>query len=114
MTPDTIQPELGGLPPPWTKDDTQAFLTAFPLPTTFSWPGRDGKLHAVCPKYQIHGYGKWLRETPYYPGLFEAVHEVLVGLGDALPTGDGELVAALEPRRARLIADFEALKPKTS
>lgn len=107
------QSELGGLPPPWSKDDTEAFLTAYPLPSTLTWPGKDGKTHAVTPKYKIEAYGKWLRETPYYPGLFDAVHEVLLAAGDALPDSDERILAALEPHRARITAEIEALRPKT-
>ena len=112
MTP-TQQPEFGGLPPPWTKDDTVDYLNRYPLPTSFPWPGKDGKLITVSPSYTIkHGYGKWLHDTPYYPGLFDAIHDTLVAFGEALPS-EAELFAALEPRRAKLLADFAALRPKT-
>lgn len=100
MTP-TTQAELGGgLPPPWTKDDTEAFLTEFPLPASFTWPGKDGKALAVCPKYTLHGgYGKWLRETPYYPGLFDAVHTVLA-TDDAALGDEAVMLRALERARS--------------
>jgi hypothetical protein len=114
MHPPAQQAELGGLPPPWTKENTVDFLNRYPLPTSFAWPGKDGKPLNVCPSYQIkHGYGKWLHDTPYYPGLFEAIHEVLISFGENLPS-EAELIAGLEPRKARLLADFAALRPKTA
>lgn len=77
----------------WSKDDTQAYLKANPLPREFKWLHRDhqadpeGGMRTVQPSHaSVANYGKWLRETPYFPGLFELVHEVLAGshdLGDA-------------------------------
>jgi hypothetical protein len=77
----------------WSKDDTHAYLKANPLPLEFRWPHRDhrdeedGGLRRVQPSHKsISDYGKWLRETPYFPGLFERVHEILAAaqdLGDA-------------------------------
>lgn len=114
MHPPAQQAELGGLPPPWNEENTVDFLNRYPLPTSFCWPGKDGKPLAVCPSYQIkHGYGKWLHDTPYYPGLFKAIHESLIAFGENLPS-DAELIAALEPRKAKLLADFAALRPKTA
>lgn len=103
------QAEIGGLPPSWSKDDTEAFLSDWPLPATFAWPGKDGKPLAVCPKYQIHGgYGKWLRETPYYPGLFDAVHNALVADDSALAS-EAVLLRHLEDaRQARTAAHAKA------
>lgn len=72
------------LPPAWTPDHTEAWLTANPLPVDFLWrhrdPNPDGtdRLELVLPRYQLHkGYGFWLRTTPYFPGLFELIHEIL-------------------------------------
>lgn len=64
---------LEGMPAPWDLDDTERYLTDFPLPNDFTWRGR-----AVVPRYRISkGYGFWLRTTPYHPGLFEAVHRFI-------------------------------------
>ena len=69
-------------PPAWEKADTMAWLSKYPLPPTFMWEGR-----LVRPTYRIKGgWGKWLAETPYHPGLFELIHEIIVGMGEALPT----------------------------
>jgi len=72
----------------WTADDTATYLKEFPLPSDFVWSHRDGQRRPVVPthSYLRGGYGKWLRETPYFPGLFELVHEILVRSGEDLPT----------------------------
>lgn len=63
---------------PWSQADTRAFLTKFPLPSEFTWPNRDGIEKPVLPSYRITGgYGKWLHETPNFPGLFELVHGII-------------------------------------
>ena len=55
------------------------YLNSVPLPPAFTWPHRDGGEHAVRPVHAVViGYGKWLRETPYFPGLFELIHDLLV------------------------------------
>lgn len=72
------------------------YLNACPLPDTFRWPHRDGGERPVQPSHSmVDGYGKWIRETPYFPGLFELIHDFI----DALPDtpgaiGDGEWLAA--------------------
>lgn len=68
----------------WTLDASMRLLNAFPLPETLLWPHRDaGRDMPVRPAHSmITGYGKWLRETPYFPGLFELVHEILRGADD--------------------------------
>lgn len=83
---------------PWSKHDTQAFLQANPLPRGFKWPHRDhqldpdGGLRAVQPSQaSVENYGKWLRETPYFPGLFELVHDILAAAPDL---GDADWLAA--------------------
>lgn len=70
----------------WTLDASMRFLNAFPLPETFAWPHRDaGRDQPVWPRHTVvTGYGKWLRETPYFPGLFELAHEALRGAPDEL------------------------------
>jgi hypothetical protein len=84
--------------PEWSREDTQRYLTANPLPSDFTWKHRDdlrGQRRPVVPSYRIRGgFGKWLRETPYFPGLFELVHEILFHAPYLLPTP--ELVARLE------------------
>lgn len=99
------------VPAGWSHDDTEAFLTRFALPTDFRWERtekRDGQKfiepdQPVLPNYTISkGYGFWLRTTPYFPGLFEEIHDVLLRAPD-----DQELTAEwvaeqlLERRRAR-------------
>lgn len=71
----------------WTLDASMRFLNAFPLPETFEWPHRDaGRDAPVWPKHSmVTGYGKWLRETPYFPGLFELAHECLADAPEELP-----------------------------
>jgi hypothetical protein len=86
--------EPTGLPPSvfgWTRDHTMRHLNANPLPETFRWPHRDGGERIVQPSHKnVTGYGKWLRETPYFQGLFERVHEICAR-SDAL--GDGDWLA---------------------
>lgn len=81
----------------WTPDHTEAWLKTNPLPVDFLWPHRDKnadglpRLVPVLPSYQLHkGYGFWLRTTPYFPGLFEEIHAILVRVPPdaALPTPD--------------------------
>jgi len=82
MPDDTLFP----LPAAWTPENTQDFLSRAPLPASFRWTHRDGGKSAVVPSYRLTGgYGKWLRETPYFPGLFEEIHGILARLGDAEP-----------------------------
>lgn len=76
--------------PGWTLDDTQAYLTANPLPPDFCWRHRDYPADQPRPVHPSHqtlkgGYGKWLRETPYFPGLFERVHGLILEAGYDLP-----------------------------
>lgn len=63
----------------WTQSDTREWLTAFPLPVEFRWVDRDDVERAVLPSHRTlkGGYGKWLHETPYFPGLFELCHGIL-------------------------------------
>jgi hypothetical protein len=90
----------------WSKDDTQAYLKANPLPREFKWPHRDhradpdGGMRYVQPSHaSVENYGKWLRETPYFPGLFELVHEVLSAASDL---GDADWLATeLIARRSK-------------
>lgn len=93
------------VPTGWTEDDTEKFLTQQPLPGDFLWPHRDRnddgseKLAPVLPSYRIHkGYGFWLRTTPYFPGLFEQIHAILLRWPDLDPLPDaaalGELLTA--------------------
>ena len=64
--------------PPWSEIQTEGWLTEYPLPVDFTWPDRYGRERRVLPTYRIKGgYGKWLAETPYFPGLFELCHRLL-------------------------------------
>ena len=77
----------------WTRDKTMNYLNAYPLPETFRWPHRDGGERPVKPVHaMVDGYGKWLRETPYFPGLFELIHDLIESLPGA-DLGDGEWLA---------------------
>lgn len=81
-----------------------AFLSACPLPASFTWPHRDGGERVVMPSHSTlkGGYGKWLRETPYFPGLFEDVHLVLALYpSDVEITPEGVAKKLVELRRAR-------------
>jgi len=80
----------------WTSDFTQRYLDANPLPADFTWKHRDDvdwkTPRPVHPSHKsVTSYGKWLRETPYFPGLFELAHQVLARSPDV---GDAEWLAA--------------------
>ena len=70
----------------WTPEDTKEYLDANPLPIGFTWKHKDGGLRAVHPSYSVASYGKWLRETPNFQGLFEEIHRVIVQAGAKLPS----------------------------
>lgn len=77
----------------WDQDCTMRYLNQEPLPPDFTWPHRDGGERTVWPVHTaVIGYGKWLRETPYFPGLFELIHEIADRATDELP--DGPALAA--------------------
>jgi hypothetical protein len=64
--------------PPWSEIQTEGWLTEYPLPVDFTWPDRYGRQRSPLPTYRIKGgYGKWLHETPYFPGLFELIHGII-------------------------------------
>ena len=75
MTPTPDLP-LPGLPPPWSHVATRRWLAANSLPADFQREDRYGKKRPVQPSH-AQDYGKWLAETPYFPGLFEEIHEIL-------------------------------------
>lgn len=88
------------MPQDWTDDDVMRYLDDWPLPADFTWTrvdiAKDTKEKiltpdtAVRPKHHGVAYGKWLRETPYFPGLFERVRDVIraipIGVGAKMPT----------------------------
>ncbi len=83
---------------PWETKDTVDYLTVNPLPPDFLWTDDTGAARPVYPSHKsVTGYGKWLKETPYFPGLFELIHKILVHAPDL---GDGNWMAA-ELRRRR-------------
>jgi len=62
----------------WTRDASMRYLNDNPLPGGFVWPHRDGGERSVHPSHtEVIAYGKWLRETPYFAGLFELCHDLL-------------------------------------
>lgn len=77
------------------------YLNTNPLPLTFTWTHRDGGKRHVQPSHRnVTGYGKWLRETPYFQGLFELIHDILVPLDEF---GDGEwMVEQIALREKRM------------
>jgi hypothetical protein len=86
----------------WTPDDTERWLTDYPLPATFQWNGT-----RAYPRYTLKkGYGFWLRTAgPYHAalrGLFVLCHEILAGLpvGNPMPTPD-QLAALLQKQAGR-------------
>ena len=104
-------------PAPWTSDDTEEWLKHNPLPGDFRYPGhekdRDGKRiwATVLPTYQIkHGYGFWLRTTPYFPGLFEEIHAILAPWPEnepmPAPEALGAILHAREADRTRTLFDL--------
>ena len=71
----------------WTLDCTMRLLNGLSLPKDFTWPHRDGGEQTVWPRHSaVVGYGKWLRETPYFPGLFELAHDILVDAPEEVTT----------------------------
>lgn len=87
---------------PWTHAATLAYLDANPLPVTFLWRDEKGAARPVWPRHtSVTSYGKWLKETPYFPGLYELIHGILV-LADAHSGTVGDaawLAAELDLRR---------------
>lgn len=86
----------------WSPKDTEDWLTKVPLPVDFTWPDDCRKERAVLPSNRLtKGYGFWLRTTPYFPGLFEEIHQII-----ARAPSDFEMTAAwladeLNQRRPR-------------
>lgn len=107
--------------PIWTHDHTEAWLKLNALPPDFAWPHRDKnpdgseRLAPVVPSYQLHkGYGFWLRTTPYFPGLFEAIHAILVRVPEdgAMPTPE-ELAHVLRVNAAAKAEQLDLPQPPT-
>lgn len=69
----------------WTPNDTSEYLRLNPLPADFVWLNNKHQPATVKPTYNVADYGKWLRETPYFPGLFELIHDILFSKGNHLP-----------------------------
>lgn len=92
----------------WDRNCTMRYLNEYPLPKdTFLWPHRDGGERPVWPVHSvITDYGKWLRETPYFPGLFELIHDMVSNIIALTPDqlGNGawlaEELAALRQKHA--------------
>lgn len=88
--------------------DTRSYLDANPLPLDFLWPDDTGHARPVRPRHAtVTSYGKWLEETPYFPGLFEEIHGILLHARDL---GDATWLAAeLLRRRPPLQSDLPLL-----
>lgn len=62
----------------WSQADTEEWLSRYPLPVDFLWPDCRGIARAVLPSNRLSkGYGFWLRTTPYFPELFEEIHQII-------------------------------------
>lgn len=103
------------LPPAWTHADTMAYLDENPTPVDFTWFHKNKDAHGrpilavVKPKYTLSGgFGKWLHDTPYFPGLFELIHDLLFHSGATLPDID-TLVAHLDRIKAERTGQGELL-----
>lgn len=83
---------------PWADAATVSWLNMHPLPATFRW-SVNGQLVPVRPVHVLMaGFGTWLRETPYFPGLYEACHGVLAACeGRDIEDGAG-LAARLQAK----------------
>lgn len=88
---------------PWQAWETEAWLNedGNALPADFAWPHRDKhpdgsmNLQIVIPSYRLtKGYGFWLKTTPYFPGLFEKIHQILARRPE-LPADGAELAQIL-------------------
>lgn len=105
--PDALLPDFAT----WLKHghpsglDTRTYLDANPLPINFDWPDDEGRPRPVRPRHtSVTSYGKWLEETPYFPGLFEEIHSILL---HARELGDADWLAAeLLRRRPPLQSDL--------
>lgn len=98
----TQDPLIPFTTPPWDEMSTEGWLTEYPLPADFTWTDRYGKERPVLPTYRIKGgYGKWLHETPYFPGLFELVHKILALAPSDQPLTPDWLVERLNAHRPR-------------
>ena len=94
----------------WRIDDTERWLTDWPLPATFKWNGTRAypsyKLVAKDKEGRLKGYGFWLRTAgPYHPalrGLFMLCHSTLAALRPGIdPMPSGEQLAALLLKQQR-------------
>ncbi len=92
-------------PAEWKPADTIEYLRLNPLPADFVWRHNNGENATVKPTYNVANYGKWLAETPYFPGLFELIHDLLFSAGSRLPdtlTLTAQLAAIRKERDGQL------------
>jgi hypothetical protein len=104
MNPGADDTLIPGLPSAWTRDDTMHALNRVGLPATFTYTHRDGGERPVMPSHSKlkGGFGKWLRETPYFRGLFDECHCVFARLpDDETITADRLAALLIERRKAR-------------
>lgn len=78
----------------WEREDTERWLTRWPLPPDFKWKGQ-----VAWPLYELkHGYGQWLRTAGSYHrslrGLFLLCHDLLAALPVGAPMPSPEDLAA--------------------
>ncbi len=100
---------------PWTREDTERWLTDWPLPADLVF-----RAEKVWPRYQTKkGFGFWLRTSgPYHPalrGLFALCHDILsaVPVGQSMPTPEqlAEKIREHEASQAELPLTAEDLAP---
>ena len=78
----------------WSHQDSVEWLNreGVPLfPDCLLWPDDRDVIRLVAPAHPClkGGYGKWLKDTPYFPGLFELVHGLVADWGLRLPAEGG-------------------------
>jgi hypothetical protein len=103
----------------WDRDDTERWLSDYPLPRTMTFRGE-----IVWPSYHLKkGYGFWLRTAgPYHKqmrGLFVLIHEFLsaVPTGQPMPTSEilADRVRAWEQMQAELpLSDEDQAAPAST
>lgn len=63
--------------PVWSKNSTIKYLNEEGLPPGLVWENWEGVKEEVKPWFDAKQIGRWLSETPRFPGLFESIHQHL-------------------------------------